>query len=53
MHSTGQQEITRLRERTHGRRFPAHEIEHHPRLMRYLRRSALIQFLWGLGWRAR
>lgn len=52
MHSTGQGEITRLRERTHGRTFPAHEIERHPRLMAYLRRSALIQFLWGLGFRA-
>ncbi|MEZ5415643.1 MAG: glycosyltransferase family 2 protein [Opitutaceae bacterium] len=52
MHSTGQQEITRLRERTHGRPFPAHEIEHHPLLMRYLRRSAFIQFLWQCGIRA-
>lgn len=52
MHSTGQAEITRLRERTHGRAFPAHEIEHHPRLMRYLRRSAFLQFLWRGGLRA-
>lgn len=52
MHSTGQGEITRLRERTHGRAFPAHEIEHHPRLMAYLRKSAFLQFLWGLGFRA-
>jgi GT2 family glycosyltransferase len=52
MHRTGQAEITRLRERTHGRKFPAHEIEHHPLLMRYLRKSALIQFLWELGWRS-
>ncbi|MDI1248212.1 MAG: glycosyltransferase family 2 protein [Lacunisphaera sp.] len=52
MHSSGQDEITRLRERTHGRRFPAHEIERHPRLMAYLRRSAFLQFLWGLGFRA-
>lgn len=52
MHSTGQAEITRLRERTHGRAFPAHEIEHHPRLMRYLRRSSFLQFLWRLGFRA-
>jgi GT2 family glycosyltransferase len=52
MHSTGQGEITRLRERTHGRAFPAHEIEHHPRLMAYLRKSAFLQFLWGLGIRA-
>ena len=52
MHSTGQAEITRLRERTHGRKFPAHEIEGHPLLMRYLRRSAFLEFLWQLGWRA-
>jgi GT2 family glycosyltransferase len=52
MHSTGQGEITRLRERTHGRAFPAHEIEHHPLLMAYLRKSAFLQFLWGLGFRA-
>jgi glycosyltransferase involved in cell wall biosynthesis len=52
MHSTGQREITRLRERTHGRHFPAHEIERHPLLMRYLRRSAFIQFLWRFGLRA-
>ncbi|MBP6506175.1 MAG: glycosyltransferase [Opitutaceae bacterium] len=51
MHSTGQSEITRLRERTHDRHFPAHEIERHPRLMAYLRKSALIQFLWRLGFR--
>lgn len=53
MHSTGQAEITRLRERTHGRAFPAVEIETHPTLLRYLRRSAFIEFLHRrLGWRA-
>lgn len=52
MHSTGQSEITRLRERTHGRKFPAHEIEGHPLLMRYLRRSAFLEFAWNLGLRA-
>ena len=51
MHSTGQSEITHLRERTHSRSFPAREIENHPRLMRYLRRSAFIEFMWSLGWR--
>jgi GT2 family glycosyltransferase len=51
MHSTGQSEITRLRERTHGRPFAAREIEGHPRLMRYLRRSAFLEFAWKLGWR--
>jgi hypothetical protein len=52
MHSTGQQEITRLRERTYGRNFPASEIERHPLLMRYLRKSAFIEFAWKLGLRA-
>lgn len=51
MHSTGQNEITRLRERTHGRPFPAHEIEGHPLLLRYLRRSSFHEFAWSLGWR--
>jgi glycosyltransferase involved in cell wall biosynthesis len=49
MHSTGQAEITRLRERTHGRSFPAAEIERHPRLMAYLRRSAFREFAAKLG----
>jgi GT2 family glycosyltransferase len=54
MHSTGQSEITRLRERTHGRSFPAREIEGHPLLLRYLRQSAWLEFLWRrLGVRAR
>ncbi|HEX2862198.1 MAG TPA: glycosyltransferase family 2 protein, partial [Lacunisphaera sp.] len=52
MHDVGQAEITRLRERTHGRAFPPTELERHPRLLRYLRRSAFIQFLWRLGLRA-
>lgn len=52
MHSTGQSEITRLRERTHGRAFPPHEIEGHPLLLRYLRRSAFLEFAWRLGFRA-
>lgn len=46
MHSTGQQEITLLRERTHGRTFPPHEIEGHPRLMSYLRKSAFREACW-------
>ena len=52
MHDTGQREITLLRERTHGRPFPARELEGHPVLLRYLRRSAGIEFLWKLGLRA-
>ena len=53
MHNTGQQEITLLRERTQGRTFPIQELETSPVLLRYLRRSARIEFLWKLGRRAR
>ena len=49
MHSTGQQEITRLRERTQGRPYPAVDLERNPRLLRYLRRSAFLEFLWKIG----
>jgi glycosyltransferase involved in cell wall biosynthesis len=52
MHSVGQDEITRLRERTFARPFPATELETNPTLLRYLRRSAFIEFLWKLGIRA-
>lgn len=52
MHSTGQREISLLRERTHGRPFPPHELERDPRLLHYLRKSAFIAFLWRLGLRA-
>lgn len=52
MHDTGQKEITLLRERTQGRVFPVHELETSPVLLRYLRRSSFIQFLWKLGLRA-
>lgn len=53
MHDTGQAEITRLRERSFGRPFPPQELEQNPRLLRYLRKSAWIEFLWKLGLRAR
>jgi GT2 family glycosyltransferase len=52
MHDTGLKEITFLRERTQGRPFPSLELESNPTLHRYLRRSAMIQFLWRLGIRA-
>lgn len=52
MHNTGQKEITMLRERTQGRTFPPEELEQNPRLLRYLRRSAFIEFMWKLGIRA-
>jgi len=50
--SVGQTEITQLRERTFGRPFPPLELEANPILLRYLRRSSFIQFLWRLGLRA-
>ncbi len=52
MHDTGRREINLLRERTHGRPFPPEELERNPLLLRYLRRSARIEFLWRLGLRA-
>jgi glycosyltransferase involved in cell wall biosynthesis len=53
MHSTGQHEITLLRERTQGRVYPARELEQNPVLLRYLRRSAFLQFIWQFGLRGR
>ncbi len=52
MHDTGQAEITLLRERTFGRPFPPQELEKNPLLLRYLRKSAWIEFLWKWGIRA-
>jgi len=52
MHDVGQREITLLRERTQGRPFPPQELERNPRLLRYLRRSAFIEWLWSLGIRS-
>ena len=52
MHHTGRREINLLRERTQGRPFPPQELEQDPLLLRYLRRSARIEFLWKLGLRA-
>lgn len=52
MHDIGQQEITLLRERTHGRPFPPQELERNPRLLSYLRQSARIEMLWKLGIRS-
>jgi glycosyltransferase involved in cell wall biosynthesis len=51
MHDTGQSEITSLRERTFRRPFPPQELEKNPLLLRYLRKSAWIEFLWK--WRIR
>lgn len=49
MHSVGQEEIDRLRERTFGRRITPAELETHPRLIRYLRKSAWIETMGKLG----
>lgn len=46
MESVGQKEIDALRLRTFGRVISPEEIENHPRLIRYLRKSAWIEFLW-------
>lgn len=53
MRTTGQPELDRLRERSYGRPFPPQELENSPHLLRYLRRSAWIEFLWKRGIRAR
>jgi len=52
MHAVGQPEIDRLRARTQGRDIPPAELERDPRLIRYLRRSAFLEFLWRCGIRA-
>ncbi len=46
MEAIGQKEIDALRLRTFGRVIPPQEIETNPRLIRYLRKSAWIEFLW-------
>lgn len=52
MHTVGQAEIDHLRTREQGRFIPPVELEQDPRLVRYLRKSAFIEFLWSLGIRA-
>ena len=47
--SIGQAEINHLRERAQGRVIAPEALAKHPSLLRYLRRSALIEFLWTLG----
>ncbi|HWA24533.1 MAG TPA: glycosyltransferase [Lacunisphaera sp.] len=49
MQGVGQEEIIRLRQRTHGRSISPAELEGHPALLRYLRRSAFIGWLWSCG----
>ncbi len=53
MESVGHAEIDRLRLRALGRPLSHAEIEGHPRLLAYLRRSAWQAALWRLGLRAR
>lgn len=49
MESVGQREIDTLRARALGRHITPAEIEAHPKLLGYLRRSAWLRFLWQLG----
>ena len=49
MESVGQREIDALRARTLGCSITPVEIETHPKLLGYLRRSAWLRFLWQLG----
>jgi len=49
MQSIGQAEINHLRERAQGRVIAPEELEKNSRLLRYLRRSAFIEWLWKLG----
>jgi len=53
MRNVGQREIDSLRERTFKRPFSPAELETNPCLLRYLRRSTWIEFLWKRGIRAR
>ncbi len=49
MQSIGQLEINHLRERAQGRVIAPEELEKNSRLLRYLRRSALIELMWKFG----
>ena len=51
MRATGQKEIDELRHRANGRIIPPAELENDRRLIRYLRRSAFIEFCWKFGLR--
>jgi glycosyltransferase involved in cell wall biosynthesis len=46
METVGQREIQDLRTRTFGRTISQEELEQHPCHVRYLRKSAWIEFLW-------
>ena len=49
MHDIGQREIDLLRTRANGRTLPSAELENSRHLIRYLRRSAFLKFMWNLG----
>lgn len=53
MHDIGQREIGALRARAQGREVPPAELEGNPVLLRYLRSSAWLEFLWRWGIRGR
>jgi hypothetical protein len=53
MESIGMKEIDHLRQRTFGRILSPDELASNPLLIRFLRKSAWIEFLWQLGIRAR
>ena len=53
MQTIGQPEIDLLRTRAQGRPLQSLELEKNPALLRYLRQSAWIEFLWKLGIRTR
>jgi GT2 family glycosyltransferase len=53
LHDVGQREIDMLRTRAQGREIPAATLERHPRLIRYLKRSAFLEMLWKFGLPAR
>lgn len=52
IHTVGQLEIESLRARENGGRIEHADLMNDPRLIRYLRRSAWIEWLWKLGIRA-
>lgn len=53
MHDVGKREIRLLRTRSQGREVSDTALETDPRLLRYLRKSARLEFLWRLGIRGR
>lgn len=49
IHNVGQREIDLLRARANGRTMQPAELESHPQLIRYLRRSDFYDSMWRLG----